>query len=87
MKAKVVQHVPSINLSLQHLLQIMSAVTVQGLIFFAPAAFLFEVCPLIFGKLFPIFIPRILLGVIAIYHMVYFVAKFALGVGGGVPSN
>ena len=23
------------------------------------------------------------LGVIAIYHMVYFVAKFALGVGGG----
>ena len=29
----------------------------------------------------------LLLGVIAIYHMVYFVAKFALGVGGGVPSN
>ena len=27
------------------------------------------------------------LGVIAIYHMVFIVAKFALGVGGGVPSN
>ena len=27
------------------------------------------------------------LGVIAIYHMVYFVAKFALGVGGAVRSN
>ena len=41
------------------ILRIMAAVTVRGLIFFCPAAFLFEVRPLVFGKLFPIFIPRI----------------------------
>ena len=37
----------------------MAAVTVRGLIFFGPAAFLFEVRPLILEKLFPMIIPRI----------------------------
>ena len=41
------------------ILRIMAAVTVQGLNFFGPAAFLFKVRPLIFEKLFPIIITRI----------------------------